>query len=406
MLDVGTFEGFWAFEMERRGAEVVALDIDDDPGARLAAAPAARGRRAPRRGLRARPRGARQQGRAGRDADLQRHARGARRQFDLVFCGSVMIHLRDPMLALERLAALCRAASSSPTSTARARLAWFFRSRAGRVPRREPLDDLVAAGEPHLGGDGPLRRLRGGRDPRAVQDGLPRSAAPSRTSSSTPRRRERERRRSRARSARACAAACSSCRAELNYGCGPLLASRLRKWWVLLRHPHADIRFTEPVYLGPGLQPLHPRGGILPRRPGGRVPARLPGRAGPGAEITIGAGTRFTYDVGDPVRRADRDRRALHGRPEHAARRRQPPLPRPRRADARPGLRLRPIVDRGRTPWPDDQVHGHRARIGERAFVGANAVVTSDIPRLLGGRRGARRGRRQLRPGRRRPDEG
>ncbi len=28
VLDVGTFEGFWAFEMERRGAEVVALDID------------------------------------------------------------------------------------------------------------------------------------------------------------------------------------------------------------------------------------------------------------------------------------------------------------------------------------------------------------------------------------------
>jgi len=29
-LDVGTFDGFWAFEMERRGAaEVVALDVDD-----------------------------------------------------------------------------------------------------------------------------------------------------------------------------------------------------------------------------------------------------------------------------------------------------------------------------------------------------------------------------------------
>ena len=27
-LDVGTFEGFWAFELERRGAEVVAIDVD------------------------------------------------------------------------------------------------------------------------------------------------------------------------------------------------------------------------------------------------------------------------------------------------------------------------------------------------------------------------------------------
>src|SRR3954469_23487578 len=29
-LDVGTWDGFWAFEMERRGAEVVALDVDDE----------------------------------------------------------------------------------------------------------------------------------------------------------------------------------------------------------------------------------------------------------------------------------------------------------------------------------------------------------------------------------------
>jgi SAM-dependent methyltransferase len=27
-LDIGTFDGFWAFEMERRGAEVVAIDLD------------------------------------------------------------------------------------------------------------------------------------------------------------------------------------------------------------------------------------------------------------------------------------------------------------------------------------------------------------------------------------------
>ena len=27
-IDVGTFEGFWAFELERRGAHVTALDVD------------------------------------------------------------------------------------------------------------------------------------------------------------------------------------------------------------------------------------------------------------------------------------------------------------------------------------------------------------------------------------------
>lgn len=27
-LDVGTFDGFWAYEMERRGADVVAIDVE------------------------------------------------------------------------------------------------------------------------------------------------------------------------------------------------------------------------------------------------------------------------------------------------------------------------------------------------------------------------------------------
>src|SRR3954454_3980928 len=30
VLDCGTWDGFWAFEMERRGAEVVALDVDHE----------------------------------------------------------------------------------------------------------------------------------------------------------------------------------------------------------------------------------------------------------------------------------------------------------------------------------------------------------------------------------------
>jgi tRNA (mo5U34)-methyltransferase len=107
VLDVGTFEGFWAFELERRGAEVVALDLDriqelDWPPRRR---PAADGRR-------------------GEGFDLVRAALGSSvvrvggsiyeatpgslgGRFDLVFCGSVLIHLRDPMLALERIAALC-----------------------------------------------------------------------------------------------------------------------------------------------------------------------------------------------------------------------------------------------------------------------------------------------------------
>lgn len=106
-LDVGTFEGFWAFELERRGAEVTAIDVDRvqdlDWPPRL---------RPP------------EDDRRGEGFELARAALGSsvRRigvsvyeatpemlggPFDLVFCGSVLIHLRDPMLALERMAALC-----------------------------------------------------------------------------------------------------------------------------------------------------------------------------------------------------------------------------------------------------------------------------------------------------------
>jgi tRNA (mo5U34)-methyltransferase len=107
-LDVGTFEGFWAFELERRGAEVVAIDVDDvqalDWPPRLRPA---------------------EQGRRGEGFELARTALESSVErvglsvyeatperlggpFDLVFCGLVLIHLRDPMLALERMAALCR----------------------------------------------------------------------------------------------------------------------------------------------------------------------------------------------------------------------------------------------------------------------------------------------------------
>jgi tRNA (mo5U34)-methyltransferase len=108
VLDVGTFEGFWAFELERRGAEVTALDVDSiqdlDWPPRMRPA---------------------EDGRRGEGFELARRALGSsvRRvgtpiydatpellggRFDLVFCGSVLIHVRDPMLALIRLADLCR----------------------------------------------------------------------------------------------------------------------------------------------------------------------------------------------------------------------------------------------------------------------------------------------------------
>jgi tRNA (mo5U34)-methyltransferase len=107
-LDIGTWDGFWAFEMERRGADVVTLDLDDERD--LDFPP----RRRPSE-FQSEPRG---QGFA-----LAREILGSRVErhnlsiyeatpaeigtFDVVLCGSVLIHLRDQLLALERIAALC-----------------------------------------------------------------------------------------------------------------------------------------------------------------------------------------------------------------------------------------------------------------------------------------------------------
>jgi tRNA (mo5U34)-methyltransferase len=108
VLDVGTFDGFWAFELERRGAAVTSIDLDRiqelDWPPRLRPA---------------------EDGSRGQTFQLAREALGSSVErigcsiyeatperlggsFDLVFCGSVLIHLRDPMLALERMAGLCR----------------------------------------------------------------------------------------------------------------------------------------------------------------------------------------------------------------------------------------------------------------------------------------------------------
>jgi tRNA (mo5U34)-methyltransferase len=112
-LDVGTFDGFWAFEMERRGAaEVIALDVDDpatldwpydwrnggpaelrergDMGAGFAHAAAALGASARRV--------------AGSIYALDPEVHG---RFDVVCCGALLLHLRDPVRALERVREVC-----------------------------------------------------------------------------------------------------------------------------------------------------------------------------------------------------------------------------------------------------------------------------------------------------------
>ena len=108
-LDVGTWDGFWAFEMERRGAEVLALDLDDErdldwpPDRRPATFPETRRGDGFRLAKEILGSSVERVNRNIYDADPDELG-----TFDLVFCGSMLIHLRDQLLALERIAGLCR----------------------------------------------------------------------------------------------------------------------------------------------------------------------------------------------------------------------------------------------------------------------------------------------------------
>jgi tRNA (mo5U34)-methyltransferase len=111
VLDVGTFDGFWAFEFERRGArEVIALDVArrrdlDYPPAVAAvmtperlAEPMGAGFAVASRLL-----GSRVQRLETSIYTLSPDTAGT---FDTSHIGNVLVHLRDPALALQRLAAV------------------------------------------------------------------------------------------------------------------------------------------------------------------------------------------------------------------------------------------------------------------------------------------------------------
>jgi tRNA (mo5U34)-methyltransferase len=113
-LDVGTYDGFLAFELERRGAsEVVALDIADHDEWDWPARARARGPETL----------AQLAGEKGHGFEVARELLGSRVEkralsvyklspeqvgtFDVVVCGSLMLHLRDPVRALENIRRVC-----------------------------------------------------------------------------------------------------------------------------------------------------------------------------------------------------------------------------------------------------------------------------------------------------------
>ena len=108
-VDIGTFDGFWAFELERRGAaEVLATDLErfDDaqwPRPNRPALSAEAGDRSPgeRFGLAHRALGSQVRRVVTSVHDLTAETLGG--PVDLAVMGDLLLHLRDPVGALERV---------------------------------------------------------------------------------------------------------------------------------------------------------------------------------------------------------------------------------------------------------------------------------------------------------------
>jgi len=110
-MDVGTMDGFWAFEMERRGAaEVVATDIgnpedlDWPPQWRVQIEPTMEETKAARFELVRSVKGSQV-----KRVEASVYSLGPELgEFDFIFCGDLLIHLKDPASAIQRIRSVCR----------------------------------------------------------------------------------------------------------------------------------------------------------------------------------------------------------------------------------------------------------------------------------------------------------
>jgi len=143
VLDVGTFDGFFAFEFEKRGAdEVIAIDLSD--------------REALDWPVPLRQRNVEEFRPRSTNFELAKQALGSRVQhvicsaydanpdalgtFDLVFVGSLLVHLRDPVRALMALRTVCRG---------EIQLSEHTQGRFGGIPRNKAVARFEALG-PYL----------------------------------------------------------------------------------------------------------------------------------------------------------------------------------------------------------------------------------------------------------------
>jgi len=165
---------------------------------------------------------------------------------------------------------------------------------------------------------------------------------------------------------------------RLGYIWGPQLMSRLRRRWVYLRHPHANLNIHPTAYLGPGFS-LHVIGpGTFECGPycqfRRNFRAEIEGRG----RLVFGERCISTYDVliqcSTSIEIGDRvmlGQNTFMADGNHNFR----DLDKPMLAQ---GYNYRPLK------LADDAVATSKctilADLGERAYVGANAVVTKAIP--------------------------
>jgi acetyltransferase-like isoleucine patch superfamily enzyme len=165
---------------------------------------------------------------------------------------------------------------------------------------------------------------------------------------------------------------------RIGYGRGPVVMSWLRKRWVQLRHPQAEIRFGRNTYLGPRFSLFIPGEGSFIVGDGVEFRRDFRAEVSGNGRITIGSGSVFTYSVLiQCTTTIEIGRRCMFGQTTILL-------------DGQHRFRDldKPMLEQGYDFHPlrieDDAVITTKctimADVGTRAFVGANAVVTRAIP--------------------------
>jgi len=154
--------------------------------------------------------------------------------------------------------------------------------------------------------------------------------------------------------------------------------SVLRKRWIILRHPHARVKFGRYTHVGPNFSLHIPSDGTF--IVGDAVEFRHGFRAevAHGASVRIGSHSRFTYDVliqcGGSIEIGEH---CMFGQStsifdgNHRFRELDRPM-------LEQGYDLKPVkIEDHATVTTKCTIIGS---IGTRSFIGANSVVTRDIP--------------------------